>query len=151
MKDRLSDIWTRFGRRTSLDLTGTDIDHTPRPAFSRPEREGPAPSSRTAYRGERADGPTMPRLDKAPDPVRTALDAMHQRMAAEGKTGGRRQRHYEAGPVTPPETSVERTLFADLAVTRARTVRRDRNYISFASARQADWQRRRRRKFLGLF
>ena len=143
-KDRLSDIWNGFSQRSSLDLAGTSVDDTPRPSR---ERDG------SSYTDQLAAKPASGQRDgSAPDPVAAALTAMHAEMQADA---GRRKQRKNAPPAVshsePPESALERTLLADLAFTQSKTTRRGGDYLSYAAERQADWQRRKRKKFLGIF
>lgn len=146
-KDRLNDIWNGFSQRSSLDLSGTSVDDTPRPS-----REREASSS---YADAMAHKPASGRQGEqasAPDPVAAALSAMHTEMQADA---GRRKNRKSAPPAVshsaPLESALERTLLADLAFTQSKTTRRGGDYLSYAAERQADWQRRKRKKFLGIF
>lgn len=144
-KDRLSDIWTGFSQRSSLDLAGTSVEDTPRP--SREFREH--------RRGHDEAAPMDLRRHPAPadaqDPVAAALSAMHQEMSASGQKRRGRKEPVVPHHSEPPASAVEQTLLADLAFTRSKTTRRDGDYITFAAGRQAEWQRRKRKKFLGIF
>lgn len=154
--DRLSQIWGGFAQRTTLDVSGTDIDATPRPMSRRETDEAMRAS-----------------LDlKAPlnvghmggsDPVASALTAMHAQLAAQAKRkkpGGRSLRETRqslqataelAALRQAPQTPVDKTLLADLAFTQSKTERGSADYLRYAADRQVAWQRRKRKKFLGLF
>ncbi|WOI54362.1 hypothetical protein [Parvularcula sp. LCG005] len=150
MKDRLQQIWSGFGERTTLDLSGTSINNTPRPGFERNlEREAHAldrPMAEALRATHLPDGMT--------DPVGAAFSALHSSMAAQKKPARGRKARAQDMPTASfamPESNIEKTLLADLAFTRSKTVRRDSDYISYAAARQADWQKRKRKRFLGIF
>lgn len=141
-KDRLSAIWSGFAQRSSLDLSGTHVDDTQRPSRREESYERAYRLPEVARDGDAAPGH---------DPVAAALTAMHAQMQA--STGARKGRARPAEPhhSTPPESALERTLLSDISFTRAKTTRRDGDYLSFAASRQADWQKRKRKKFLGIF
>ncbi|WP_370337726.1 hypothetical protein [Parvularcula marina] len=143
-KDRLSDIWNGFSQRSSLDLSGTSVDDTLRP--SRRDQ-----SFERSYRlpEQTTDGQATP----GHDPVAAALTAMHTEMQATAKAGKGRQRQQMVAPhhSMPPESALERTLLSDISFTKAKVSRRGGDYLSYATERQAEWQRRKRKKFLGIF
>ncbi len=153
-KDRLSQIWDRFSTRTSLDVSSVDIRHTPRPGFDRQARPGEAADPMQGYRA--------PELKDVPDPVAAALQTMHAHQQMEPKRGRRAPTAPQPGQAfgagadaprhaIPPASGLDQTLLADLAFTRSKTSRPEGDYITYAAARQAEWQRRKRKKFLGLF
>lgn len=144
MADRLAQIWKGFERRTSLNLSGTSIENTPRPEI--PERED------AELRMELGDRPLaiQPTTDGV-DAVNAALSAMHTEMAARAKS---RRPHTEEelrALRSLPEADIERTLFADASFTRSKTERGASDYITYAADRQLDWQKRKKKWFFGLF
>ena len=146
-KDRLSGIWGGFASRSSLDLAGTSVDDTPRP--SRVSRE-----HAQTYGDQQMDLRQYPTPEASSDPVSAALSAMHQEMTTQAKSGGRRRAAAEpvvAHHSEPPASAVEQTLLADLAFTQSKTTRSGSDYIAYAAARQDEWQKRKRKKFLGIF
>lgn len=163
-KDRLSGIWNGFSQTSSLDLAGTSIDHTPRPPHL--EEADPAPfgpadlngampgeahgrRSRAGY-GARASAPGV--KGEAVNPVSAALTAMHSEMEqGQARRGKKREAPPAVDHSAPPTSRLEETLLADLAFTRSKTSRRGGDYLSYAAARQDAWQRRKRKKFLGIF
>lgn len=153
-KDRLSQIWSGFSRTTSLDLSGTSVEGTPRPSR---EREGASyleqPTSFDGQRYDTSEGEAS--LGGGADPVAAALSAMHAEMTGQAARGGRggRRRQPEAvvDHTSLPASQLEQTLLADIAYTRSKTTRGATDYLSYAAERQAEWQKRKRKKFLGLF
>lgn len=149
--DRLSQIWKRVQSRASVDLSSTSVEHTQRPSRHYQDNTPAVGLSQPLRAAHMPEGMT--------DPVSAALSAMHTQMAEQQKSGGRRSKakgdahaQFRANYTsTPPETNLERTLFADMAFTESKVNRRDTDYITYAAGRQADWQRRKRKKFLGIF
>lgn len=148
-KDRLSEIWSGFSSQTKINLGATSVKMTPRP---HPERRSEAQDVDFGMQTPVRAGLSH---EGASDPVRAALSAMHDQMADKPKSKKRAaavQAHYSADNPVPPETSIERTLLADLAFTRSKTTRDDSDYVKYAADRQAEWQRKSRKKwFFGLF
>jgi hypothetical protein len=146
MTDRLKDIWSGFSNRTSARLTSTEIG-----PFSRPD-----PSQRAERRSAQEQAFDAGRADES-DAVSAALQALHTDLQAKAKRhGGRRRKEAgasfaSADEVAPPPSGLEERLLADIKFTEARVRRRPSDYLSYAAERQADWQKRKRKKFLGIF
>lgn len=141
MTDRLTRIWAGFAKRATIDLSGTDVENTPRPSGA--ER---APASLSF------DSPIAPPREGAEpvDTVKAALDAMHTAMAAApAKTRGKDR--PSATMTVAPTSSLEKTLFADVAYTQTKVQRGASDYIAYAADRQLNWQKRRKKWFFGLF
>ena len=136
--DRLSDIWSRFGRGTSARLTGASVAHTARPA--------PADAPRDAApRHGRAASHAADRSAAAPDPVAAAAQALRASMSARG----RRAAPPAAPAPTAPDDPIIAQVLSDMKATEARVARRPIDYLGYAASMQAGG--RRRRRFLGLF
>ena len=148
-KDRLSQIWDGFSRHTAINLSGTNVRTTQRPTLERPSQELTPRLAQPLRVTEMPEGTT--------DPVGAALSAMHTQMSASPKQGRANTRRDHGGaavgaslPPLPP-SNVEKTLLADLAFTQSKTSRGETDYLTYAAERQMAWQRRKRKKFLGIF
>lgn len=142
MTDRLEQIWKGFAGRTSLNLSGTGVENTPRPDHA--ER----PEATTAF-----DAPIrVPTNGEEPsvDTVKAALTAMHTAMSENASRRGRAAAEPMAATQLPPD-SLDRTVFADVAYTESKTRRGGSDYIAYAADRQANWQTRKKKWFFGLF
>lgn len=148
-KDRLANIWAGFAKTTTLDLSGTNVEGIPRPSQLDRERraEYNAATPSLDLRGH-------PSPAESPDPVAAALTAMHSEIEASAKQRPSRRGEPQvamAAHSEPPTTALEKTLLADISFTRSKTDRSGSDYIAYAAARQDEWQRRKRKKFLGIF
>ena len=133
--DRLSDIWTRFGRGTSARLSGASVENTVRPsATDTPRHQAPGAAMAGAVAGPRRAGTA--------DPVEAGVQALRASMAA------RRDRRAQPAP-SGPDDLIAAQVLSDMKATEARVARRHTDYLGYAAAMQAG--ARRRRKFLGLF
>ncbi|MEM6648664.1 MAG: hypothetical protein AAF603_00275 [Pseudomonadota bacterium] len=144
MKDRLDQIWDGFSKRSQMDLRGVSLETTPRPELSQKATETSmglkTPLNITA----------LP--EGAADPVGAALGALHQQLAEKSHQKSKPQEPPSTvARFTPPPSAVETTLLADLAFTESKTNRSPSDYLTYAAGRQEAWQRKKRKKFLGLF
>lgn len=143
--DRLEQIWQNFSASSSFDLTGVSLASVPRPASPSRAESNAAPLFAAPLRA--SDLPSG-----ATDPVGAALTSMRTAMqAAPARRASTPPASMPAAPVALPASTVEARLFADLSFTRSKTTRRDGDYITYAAGRQLDWEKRKRRRFLGIF
>ncbi|MEM9839284.1 MAG: hypothetical protein AAF830_09025 [Pseudomonadota bacterium] len=139
MADRLTQIWKGFAGTTQARLTSSDI---------RSQSLPPVGQMREERRRERAA------LDEgredASDAVQAAFQALHADIQRKSKRGRRDQASFDAEPPAPPASALDDRLLADLKFTEARVRRSSSDYIAYATERQANWKKR-RKKFLGIF
>ena len=139
-QDRLGQLWARFQSGTSARLTGASVENTVRPSRADSPRYL-APEQQLA----RAVG--APQTVGTPDPVAAAA----QQLKASMEAGRKRGRKAPPPKMSAPEDLIAAQVLRDMKATEARTRRRETDYLSYAASMQADAQRRKKRKFLGLF
>ena len=133
--DRLSDIWSRFGRGTSARLSGASVEGTVRPSASdAPRYRAPDAALAEAVRGPDAAG--------TPDPVAAASQALRASMTA------KRSRRAAPAPSAPDDLIAAQVL-ADMKATEARVARRQTDYLAYAASMQAGG--RKKRRLFGIF
>lgn len=146
MTDRLNQIWKGFAQTTRARLTSHELSGMARPSASRRDENGfDAAATMNAGRADQSDA------------VKAAFETLHAEIAEKARRsrGGRRGEPRQGFDATPadlsPPSGLDDRLLADIKFTEARVRRSGSDYLSYARDRQVAWQKRKRKKFLGLF
>ena len=141
MTDFLKEIWGRFEDKTTRNLTNTEIDNIPRPDTRLDERH--KSMLETAH-----EAASVPMPEGVEEPAQAAFEALRQRLTSYDNKG--RPQKPDGADYTPPVPKTDQ-LMRDLKETEKRTARRDMDYLAHSYKYQGGEQKRKRKKFLGIF